>query len=147
MALAEIELARVHRAMDSFMQRRRPPAHIRSSVDLAFRITGQSVEILEIRPAWRGPANEEAGIADSEGDLRQISWCVARVLAASQFEMAQLRPDAGGQIRRGICITGRRGCACLLPRLSMDSLPARAKPFELFAIYRRLSPPSGIFWR
>jgi len=37
-ALAEIELARVHRAMDSFMQRRRPPAHIRSSVDIAFRI-------------------------------------------------------------------------------------------------------------
>jgi len=56
-ALAEIELARVHRAMDSFMQRRRPPAHIRSSVD--FRITGQSVEIFEIRPAWQGLANEK----------------------------------------------------------------------------------------
>jgi len=58
-ALAEIELARVHRAMDSFMQRRRPPAHIRSSLDIAFRITGQSVEIFEIRPAWQGLANEK----------------------------------------------------------------------------------------
>jgi hypothetical protein len=56
-ALAEIELARVLRAMDSFVQRRRPPAHIRSSVDIAFRITGQSVEIFEIRPAWQGLAN------------------------------------------------------------------------------------------
>ncbi len=55
-ALAEIELARVHRAIDSFMQRRRPPAQIRSSVDIAFRITGQSVEIFEIRPAWQGLA-------------------------------------------------------------------------------------------
>lgn len=59
MPLAEIELARVHRAMDSFMQRRRPPAHIRRSVDLAFRITGQRVEIFEIRPAFRGPADEK----------------------------------------------------------------------------------------
>ena len=59
MALAEIELARVHRAMDSFMQSRRPPAHIRPDLDLGFRITGQSVEIFEIRPAWRGPINEK----------------------------------------------------------------------------------------
>ena len=41
------------------MQRRRPPVHIRPSVDLAFRITGQSVEIFEIRRAWQGPVNEK----------------------------------------------------------------------------------------
>jgi hypothetical protein len=58
-ALAEIELARVYIAMDSFMQRHRPPAHIRPSGDLAFRITGQSVEIFETRPAWHGPVNEK----------------------------------------------------------------------------------------
>jgi hypothetical protein len=58
-ALAAIELARVRRAMDSFMQRRRPPAHIRPSVDLAFRIKDQSVELFEIRPAWRGPVDEK----------------------------------------------------------------------------------------
>jgi hypothetical protein len=58
-ALAEIELARVRRAMDSFMQRRRPPAHIRPKLDLGFRVTGQSVEILEIRPRWRGPPDEK----------------------------------------------------------------------------------------
>ena len=59
MALAEIELARVHRAMDSLMQRRRPPAHIRPDLDLGFRVTGQSIEIVEIRPAWRGPTDEK----------------------------------------------------------------------------------------
>jgi Protein of unknown function (DUF3024) len=58
-ALAEIELARVHKAMDSFMQRRRPPAHIRPDLDLGFRVTGQSVEIFEIRPAWRGPTDKK----------------------------------------------------------------------------------------
>jgi hypothetical protein len=49
-ALAEIELARVARALDAFMEKRRPPPHIRQEVDLAFRVSGQSVEIFEIRP-------------------------------------------------------------------------------------------------
>ena len=58
-ALYQIELARVNRAMDVFMERRRPPEYIRPNLDLGFRITGQSVEIFEIRPVWRGPANEK----------------------------------------------------------------------------------------
>jgi hypothetical protein len=59
MALAEIEQARVRRAMDAFMQQRRPPPHIRPKLDLGFRVTGQSVEILEIRPRWRGHPDEK----------------------------------------------------------------------------------------
>jgi hypothetical protein len=57
-ALAEIELARVHRAMDALMKQRRPPPHIRPKLDLGFRVKGHSVEIFEIRPAWRGPTDE-----------------------------------------------------------------------------------------
>ena len=41
------------------MQRRRPPPHVRQKLDLGFRVTGQSVEIFEIRPAWRGSADEK----------------------------------------------------------------------------------------
>jgi hypothetical protein len=39
--LDEIELARVRRAMDAFMQQRRPPSQIRSKVDLGFRVIEQ----------------------------------------------------------------------------------------------------------
>ena len=59
MALAEIEQARVRRAMDAFMQRRRPPPHVRPELDLGFRVSGQSVEIFEIRPRWRGSPGEK----------------------------------------------------------------------------------------
>ena len=59
MSLAEIEETRVRKAMDAFMQQRLPPPHIRSKLDLGFRITGQSVEIFEIRPQWRGPPGEK----------------------------------------------------------------------------------------
>jgi hypothetical protein len=59
MALTEIELARVRKAMDAFMQQRRPPPNIRTKLDLGFRVTGQSVEIFEIRPRWNGPRDEK----------------------------------------------------------------------------------------
>jgi hypothetical protein len=58
-ALSEIELARVRRAMDAFMQVRRPPPPIRPKLDIGFRVTGQSVEIFEIRPPRRGPPGEK----------------------------------------------------------------------------------------
>jgi hypothetical protein len=56
-ALSEIEQARVQRAMDALMKQRRPPPHDRPKLDLGFRVMGQSVEIFEIRPDWRGRAD------------------------------------------------------------------------------------------
>ncbi len=52
-------MARVQRAMDALMQQRRPPPHVRQKLDLGFRVTGQSVEIFEIRPVWRSPVDEK----------------------------------------------------------------------------------------
>jgi hypothetical protein len=45
--------------MDALMKQRRPPPSVRQKLDLGFRVTGQSVESFEIRPAWRGPADEK----------------------------------------------------------------------------------------
>jgi len=58
MALSEIELKRCHRALAQFMERRRPPAHIRAQLDLSYRITGHSVEIFEVRPDWLDPSTK-----------------------------------------------------------------------------------------
>ncbi len=58
MAFSEFEIARVKKALESFMQARRPPLHIRPKVDLGFRISGQSVVIFEVRPAWHGRPQE-----------------------------------------------------------------------------------------
>ena len=59
MALSELEIARVRRAVRAFVERRRPPPDIRDEVDLAFRISGQSVEIFEIRRAFGGSPGEK----------------------------------------------------------------------------------------
>jgi Protein of unknown function (DUF3024) len=52
-ALTELETKRCERDLARFLERRRPPVHIRPQLDLGYRINGQSVEILEIRPDWR----------------------------------------------------------------------------------------------
>ena len=58
MALSEFETKRIEKAVSSFIERRRPPAHIRSELDLGFRVSGQSVEIFEVRPVWKEPSKK-----------------------------------------------------------------------------------------
>ena len=47
-------MARAERALEVLMQKRRPPPPLRSRLDLRYRISGQNVEIYEVRPTWRG---------------------------------------------------------------------------------------------
>lgn len=56
MALNDLDLKRVQKAADAFLACRRPPAHLRDQVDLEYRVQGQSVELLEVRPAWDKPS-------------------------------------------------------------------------------------------
>jgi len=45
MALSEIELARVKKALEAFMQIRRPPLHIRAKLDLGYCISGDALRL------------------------------------------------------------------------------------------------------
>lgn len=77
MALSEIERKRYERAMDAFLEKRRPPAHIRSQLDIGFRITGQSVEIFEVRPRWDRPQEKmEMPVAKATFVKTQYHWKV-----------------------------------------------------------------------
>ena len=56
MAFSEIEAALIETMMESYINSRRPPTHLRKKVDLAFRLRDQSVEIFEIRPSFFEPS-------------------------------------------------------------------------------------------
>lgn len=56
MALNDIERKKIEKAVGAFIEKRRPPPPIRPKLDFGFRISGQSVEIFEIRPQWDNPA-------------------------------------------------------------------------------------------
>ena len=53
MAFTELEKKRIEKSASHFIEKNRPPAHIRPELDLGFRVTGQSIEIFEIRPVWK----------------------------------------------------------------------------------------------
>lgn len=80
MALSELEAARVKKVVGAFIEERRPPPHVRPELDLAFRLSGQSVEIFEIRPVWRGPPGVklEHGVAKATyvrtKGTRKVFW-------------------------------------------------------------------------
>lgn len=77
MALSELEAARAKKVMDDFLARRRPPPDIRPKLDLGYRITGQSVEIYEVRPAWKDPNEKmEGAVAKATFVRTQNVWRV-----------------------------------------------------------------------
>ena len=55
MALSEFEQKKCEKIVRKYIEKHRPPAHMRNEVDLSFRVKGQSVEIFEIRPMWNNP--------------------------------------------------------------------------------------------
>lgn len=54
MAFSEFEEKRLTKVLGSFIEKRRPPVHIRAEVDLMFSIEGQSVVLLEKRRLMDG---------------------------------------------------------------------------------------------
>lgn len=55
MPFNDLEKKRIENALDKFLAKRRPAPHIRKELDIGYCLTGQSVELVEIRPQWDDP--------------------------------------------------------------------------------------------
>ncbi len=62
MAISEFEEKRCAKLIRAYIEKHRPPVHMRKEIDLSFRVKNQSVEIFEVRPLWNNPGTsiEEA---------------------------------------------------------------------------------------
>lgn len=77
MALNDIETKRIEKKIAVFVEKRRPPMHLRDQVDLAFRFDGRSIEIFEIRPRWDKPAEKiEEAVAKARYFKSRDKWAV-----------------------------------------------------------------------
>jgi len=96
MALSEFELKKCEKAIAAFMGKRRPPAHVRSELDLGYRIKGQSVEIFEVRPLWNNPKKiiEEA-VAKATFVKTQNVWKVYWQRADLKWHRYDPEPEVG----------------------------------------------------
>ena len=56
MALSEFEVRKIEIVMGRFLEKKRPPPHLRNKVDIAYTISNQSVEIFEKREHWLDPS-------------------------------------------------------------------------------------------
>jgi Protein of unknown function (DUF3024) len=57
MVFNDIEQKTFDKAVAAFMEKHRPPEHIRDQLDVGCRLTGQSLTVFEIRPQWNDPSN------------------------------------------------------------------------------------------
>jgi hypothetical protein len=86
MAFSEFEAKRINKVVGAFIGERRPPPHIRPKLDLAYRLKGQSVEIFEVRPRWRGAPGETM-----EQPVAKATYVRARDLWRVYWQRADLK--------------------------------------------------------
>jgi hypothetical protein len=94
MAFSELELKRCEKLVGEFVQKLRPPPHIRAQVDLAFRISGQSIEIFEIRPHWADKSRIlEHAVAKATYNRTKLNWKVFWLRADLKWHGYQPCPE------------------------------------------------------
>jgi len=74
MAIDPFQTLDVIEIMEQFLERNRPPEHIRKDLDIGYRIDNQSVIIFEIRPAFLNPSEI------SEQDFAKATYIKSRDL-------------------------------------------------------------------
>jgi hypothetical protein len=95
-ALSEFEIKRAEKAIEAFLAKRRPPPHIRHKVDIGYRISGQSVEIFEIRSRWDKPDDKmEHSIAKATFVKRTEIWKVFWQRADLKWHRYEPTPQVG----------------------------------------------------
>ena len=58
MAFQFLDIVSIIEIMENYVERIRPPEHIREKVDISYRIDKQSIILFEIRPLYRHPTKK-----------------------------------------------------------------------------------------
>ena len=95
MASSEFEIKRIEKLVGQYVESRRPAAHMRSQLDISFRMTGQSVEIVEVRPQWNDPTKKiEGSIAKATFVKSQKLWKLYWMRADGKWHAYQPFPSS-----------------------------------------------------
>lgn len=113
MAFSEFESKRLNKIVGEFVDKRRPPAHIRPQLDLAYRLKGQSIEIFEVRPRWRGAPGEtmEHAVAKATYMKTRAVWRVYWQRADLKWHSYEPTPQVG-TVEKFLALVDKDEYAC-----------------------------------
>ncbi len=75
MAFNDLERKRIENTVGAFVENLRPLPPIRPQLDFGYRVTGQSIELFEIRPQWNKPeVKQEQAFAKATFVQTQNKW-------------------------------------------------------------------------
>lgn len=96
MAFTEEELERYQKTINAYVEKRRPPMHLRGQVDLSFRINNQSIELFEIRSVFNDSQRTvEIPIAKTTWVRTQEVWRIFWQRADMKWHGYTPRPEVG----------------------------------------------------
>ena len=94
MVISEFSRKYFEKIMNDYLETTRPPAHIRNELDIGYRIENQSVELFEIRPAFRSPKEKiEQGIAKATYVKKAGIWKVYWLRADLKWHRYEPTPE------------------------------------------------------
>jgi hypothetical protein len=94
MSISEFEIKRCEKYVGEYIEKHRPPAHIRNEVDLGYRINDQSIEIFEIRPLWNDPEKKiEEMVAKTTYVKKTGKWKVFWQMADMKWHGYEPMPE------------------------------------------------------
>ena len=92
MAFTPEELVRYQKMVEAYIEKRRPPEHLRHQIDLSFRIQNQSIEIFEIRPGFMDPLKK------IENSIAKTTWVSSRQVWRIFWQRADLKWHSYGPL-------------------------------------------------
>jgi hypothetical protein len=96
MAISEFEIRRVEKLASGYIAAHRPPAHIRSQLDIGFRVTDQSLELFELRPQWDNPSEIiELSFAKTTFVKKSKTWKIYWMRQDLQWHSYEPIPEVG----------------------------------------------------
>ena len=94
MAFNDLEKNRVEKEVAAFVEKRRPPRHMRDEVDLGFRFDGTTVELFEVRARWDTPNEKiEERVAKARYVQSRDAWLVYWQRADLKWHRYDAQPE------------------------------------------------------
>ena len=87
MPISPLQTLDIIEVMEGFIDKMRPPEHIRHQVDLSYNIKDQSIFVVEIRPNWKNPELKmESPIAKTTFVKAKNQWKVFWMRGSGNWE-------------------------------------------------------------